>query len=43
MTDGAGNGLNLPGVLPFWQGSAIGSIIIAAVLVERLVSARTQR
>ncbi len=37
------NGLNLLGVSPFWQGSAIGSIIIAAVLVERLVSARTQR
>jgi ribose transport system permease protein len=37
------NGLNLLGVSPFWQGSAIGSIIIAAVLVERLVSARAQR
>ena len=37
------NGLNLLGVSPFWQGSAIGSIIIAAVLVERLVSARTLR
>jgi ribose transport system permease protein len=37
------NGLNLLGVSPFWQGSAIGAIIIAAVLVERLVSARTQR
>jgi ribose transport system permease protein len=37
------NGLNLSGVSPFWQGSAIGSIIIAAVLVERLVSARAQR
>ena len=36
------NGLNLLGVSPFWQGSAIGSIIIAAVLVERLLSARTK-
>jgi ribose transport system permease protein len=35
------NGLNLLGVSPFWQGSAIGVIIIAAVLIERLVSART--
>ncbi len=35
------NGLNLLGVSPFWQGSAIGGIIIAAVLAERLVSART--
>lgn len=35
------NGLNLLGVSPFWQGSAIGAIIIAAVLAERLVSART--
>ena len=37
------NGLNLLGVSPFWQGSAIGSIIIAAVLAERLVSRRGSR
>ena len=37
------NGLNLLGVSPFWQGSAIGSIIIAAVLVERVVSGGSQR
>jgi ribose transport system permease protein len=37
------NGLNLMGVSPFWQGSAIGTIIIVALLVERLVSARTER
>jgi len=37
------NGLNLMGVSPFWQGSAIGSIIILALLVERLVSSRTDR
>jgi ribose transport system permease protein len=37
------NGLNLLGVSPFWQGSAIGTIIIAAVLVERLVSSRGRR
>jgi len=36
------NGLNLLGVNPFWQGSAIGTIIIAAVLAERLVSARVR-
>ena len=35
------NGLNLMGVSPFWQGSAIGGIIIAAVLAERLISSRT--
>lgn len=34
------NGLNLMGVSPFWQGSAIGSIIIIALLAERLLSAR---
>ncbi|MEA2779787.1 MAG: ribose transport system permease protein [Rhodospirillaceae bacterium] len=34
------NGLNLMGVSPFWQGSAIGTIIIAAVLAERLLSRR---
>ena len=37
------NGLNLLGVSPFWQGSAIGTIIIAAVLAERLLSPRTRR
>ena len=37
------NGLNLLGVSPFWQGSAIGGIIIAAVLAERLVSSRVRR
>jgi ribose transport system permease protein len=35
------NGLNLMNVSPFWQGSAIGSVIIAAVLVERLLSSRS--
>jgi ribose transport system permease protein len=34
------NGLNLMGVSPFWQGSAIGSIIIIALLVESVVSGR---
>lgn len=34
------NGLNLLNVSPYWQGTAIGSIIIAAVLVERVLSAR---
>ena len=37
------NGMNLLGVSPFWQGAAIGSIIIAAVLIERLMSRRSQR
>jgi ribose transport system permease protein len=32
------NGLNLMGVSPFWQGSAIGGVIIAAVFAERLLS-----
>lgn len=35
------NGLNLIGVSPFWQGTAIGSIIIAALLIERLISRRS--
>jgi ribose transport system permease protein len=34
------NGMNLLGVSPFWQGTAIGSIIIVAVLIERLMSKR---
>ena len=37
------NGLNLLGVSPFWQGSAIGSIIIIALLVESIVSRRVSR
>ena len=37
------NGLNLMGVSPFWQGSAIGTIIIVALLAERLISSRTGR
>jgi ribose transport system permease protein len=36
------NGLNLLGVSPYWQGTAIGSIIIAAVLLERLLSSRSR-
>ena len=35
------NGLNLLNVSPFWQGSAIGAVIIAAVLIERLLSTRS--
>lgn len=35
------NGLNLMGVSPFWQGTAIGSIIILALLAERLVNWRS--
>ena len=37
------NGLNLMGVSPFWQGTAIGTIIIVALLFERLVSTRVNR
>ncbi len=37
------NGLNLLGVSPFWQGTAIGSIIILALLAERLISWRSAR
>lgn len=31
------NGLNLIGVSPFWQGSAVGSVIIVSVLMDRLL------
>ena len=34
------NGLNLLGIDPYWQGTAIGTIIIAAVLLERLLNAQ---
>ncbi len=37
------NGLNLLGVSPFWQGSAIGSIIIVALLIERILGQRAPR
>lgn len=35
------NGLNLLNVSPFWQGSAIGAVIITAVLIERVLSSRS--
>jgi ribose transport system permease protein len=34
------NGLNLLGIDPYWQGTAIGTIIIAAVIFERVLSKR---
>jgi ribose transport system permease protein len=37
------NGLNLLNVSPYWQGTAIGSVIIIAVLIERLLSGARQR
>ncbi|MCY4305962.1 MAG: ABC transporter permease [Aestuariivita sp.] len=37
------NGLNLMGVSPFWQGTAIGSIIIIALLAERVINWRSRR
>jgi ribose transport system permease protein len=37
------NGLNLLGVSPYWQGTAIGSIIIAAVLLERVFNRSGRR
>lgn len=37
------NGLNLLNVGPYWQGSAIGAIIITAVLIERIVTTRLGR
>lgn len=37
------NGLNLLGVSPFWQGTAIGTIIILALLAERLMNWRQMR
>jgi ribose transport system permease protein len=37
------NGLNLTGVSHLWQGSAIGTMIIVALVVERLVSTRANR
>jgi ribose transport system permease protein len=37
------NGLNLLGVSPFWQGTAIGAIIIFALLAERLITWKSRR
>ncbi len=37
------NGLNLLNVSPYWQGTAIGTVIIVAVLIERLLSGARQR
>ncbi len=35
------NGLNLLKVSPFWQGTAVGVVIICSVLLERLASRRS--
>ena len=35
------NGLNLIGVSPYWQGAALGTIIILSVLTERLTRERS--
>ncbi len=37
------NGLNLMKVDPYWQGTAIGSVIIAALLLERVFRSRSAR
>jgi ribose transport system permease protein len=34
------NGLNLVGVSPFWQGSAVGLVIIVSVLLDRVLRHR---
>ena len=34
------NALNLLGVNPYWQGSALGAVIILAVLAERISALR---
>ncbi len=34
------NGLNLMGVDPYWQGTAIGSVIVAALLLDRFFRRR---
>ncbi len=34
------NGLNLIGVSPFWQGSAVGTVIIVSVLLDRMLRRR---
>jgi ribose transport system permease protein len=37
------NALNLLGVSPYWQGAAIGLVIVAAVLIEGLASRQSAR
>ena len=34
------NGLNLIGVSPFWQGSAVGAVIIISVLLDSMLRSR---
>lgn len=34
------NGLNLIGVSPFWQGSAVGTVVIVSVLIDRVLRRR---
>jgi ribose transport system permease protein len=37
------NALNLAGINPFWQGSAVGAVIIIAVLTEKLSSKKGRK
>jgi ribose transport system permease protein len=37
------NALNLVGINPFWQGSAVGAVIIFAVLTEKLSSRKSKK
>lgn len=37
------NALNLVGINPFWQGSAVGAVIIIAVLTEKLSSRKSKK
>jgi len=37
------NGLNILGVNAFWQGTALGTVIILAVVLDRVVRTRTSR
>lgn len=37
------NGLNLLRIDPYWQGTAVGCIIVAAVLAERVLSSQRSR
>ena len=37
------NALNLLGINPYWQGSALGAVIVVAVLAERISRMRHKK
>ena len=43
VNDAVRNALNILGVNPYWQGTAIGAVIVIAVLAEKLSKLKVKK